>query len=125
MLLKAVFKIADKTTRSGSNDRGAYNIDEYLILNRHERDNGEMLETYLSAVKSQNCPDIEVGGVYQLTLFITSREYQGKYYPSFRITSAIAQGNPPATQTGTSALTPEPAPVESNTVADLGDEIPF
>jgi hypothetical protein len=84
MLIKDTFIIEDKTTRTGTNAKGDWSVDEFQILNKKERDDGSILETHLNAVASQNCPKLDVGGTYNLTLFVTIREYNGKYYPALR-----------------------------------------
>jgi hypothetical protein len=122
MLLKDTFTIEHKETRTGTKDGKDWSIDEFLVCNKHERDDGSLLETRLTATKSQNCPEIQVGGVYLLTIFITSREYQGKHYPSFRITAAMLKEKAPAQAAAqTTQPTPEPPAEQIN----VGDDIPF
>jgi hypothetical protein len=123
MLIKDTFIIESKENKTGTSDRGEWSIDEYLILNKLETNFGSILETYLTAVKSQNCPEVEVGGIYDLTIFVGSQEYKGRHYPKFRITAATLKEKAaqPAVKQSAPA-TPEPAGEQVNVGTD---DIPF
>lgn len=88
MKTNAIVKVISKETKTGTNARGDWSINEYLIKEELEREDGSINETYLTATAGNNTPELEIGGEYNCNIFITSNEYQGKYYPKFRITHA-------------------------------------
>lgn len=114
MKLNAVLKVISKETKTGTSAKTGkdWAIDEYLLLEDLERDDGSRAETYVVASASQMISELEVGGVYDCTLFLTSRESNGKYYTSFRITHSI--------------LVNLPEPKTNDEVAiETMDEVPF
>jgi len=114
MKLNATLKIISKETKTGTSAKTGkdWSMDEYLLLEDLERDDGSHAETYVVASASQVVGDLEVGGTYDLTLFLTSRESNGKYYTGFRITHSILVN------------LPEPKTNEESAVETM-DEVPF
>ena len=110
--------VLSKETKTGTTNGHDWTIEEYTLLEEMEREDGSISETKVKASTSQNVGDLEIGGIYKVVIFITSRESEkdGKksLWNSFRVTRAEKVGacNVNATQ--------EPTKVES-----IADDIPF
>lgn len=113
---EATVTVLKKEHRTGTTNTGrAWEMDEYTVEENMEREDGSITETKLVATTSGAVGDLEVGGIYKVVIYISSRETEkdGKksIWNSFRITRAEKVGacNPNAQ--------PEKEPVN--------DDIPF
>lgn len=111
--------VLNKETKKGTTNGHDWEIVEYTVQEEMEREDGSISETKLKASTSQLVGDLEIGGIYKVVIFITSRESEkdGKksLWNSFRITRAEKVG---ACNVN--------AKSESETVADaVNDDIPF
>lgn len=112
-------KVLKKEHKTGTSNTGrSWEMDEYTVQEEMEREDGSISETKLVATTSQLVGDLEIGGIYKVVIFITSRESEkdGKksIWNSFRITRAEKVG-----ACNVNATT------EPTTVDTIGDEIPF
>lgn len=113
-------KVLKKEHKTGTNNAGrAWEMDEYTIEESMEREDGSISETKLIATTSQAVGDLEVGGIYKVVIFISSRESEkdGKksIWNSFRITRAEKVG----------AFNPTTPVAETPIAQSVADEIPF
>lgn len=88
-----IVKVIDKENKSGTNNSGQkWEMTEYTVEENMEREDGSISETKVKATTSQAVGDLDLGGVYKVVIFITSRESEkdGKkiLWNSFRITRA-------------------------------------
>lgn len=113
---EATIKVLKKEHKAGTTNSGrAWEMDEYTIEEDLEREDGSVSETKLVASTSQAVGDLDVGGIYKVVIFITSRESEkdGKtsIWNSFRITRAEKVG----------ACNPNAQPEKEA----INDDIPF
>lgn len=118
MKIKELFTIEKKEDRSFTTRSGEERtFSEYVIKNTLEREDGSLVETFLTATASDSVGELATGAKYNLTVFITSRTSGSgeteRHWPAFRITAAEKVADAPA------AAKVEAAPVE------IGDEVPF
>ena len=108
-------RVLSKETKNGNTNGRDWTIEEYTLLEEVEREDGSICETRVKASTSQGVGDLEIGGIYKVVIFITSRETDkdGKksLWNSFRVTRAEKIGST-TTDTGSPADT-------------VNDDIPF
>lgn len=89
MKLNTTVKILSKELKSGTTKEGKeWEMTEYVVVEDIEQYDGSHTETHLCITTSKSVGELEVGGLYECTIFINSNEYNGKYYTKFRITNA-------------------------------------
>lgn len=109
--------VLDKEIKKGTTNGHDWEITEYTVEEEMEREDGSISETKLRASTSQAVGDLDVGGIYKVVIFITSRESEkdGKksLWNSFRITRAEKIG--------------DKSPVETESAKEdvAADDIPF
>lgn len=107
-------KVLAKETKTGNSNGQDWTINEYTLLEHFESESGTVTETKVKATASKTVGDLKVNGIYNVVMFISSRETEkdGKksIWNSFRITRA--------------EILKEPSAQEEVTVEDL-DECPF
>lgn len=113
-----IVKVIDKENKSGTNNSGQkWEMTEYTVEENMEREDGSIFETKVKATTSQAVGDLDLGGVYKVVIFITSRESEkdGKkiLWNSFRITRAEKIGGE------------EPKEEPTTIATSVADEIPF
>lgn len=119
MKVKETFLVVSSEKKSGTSARGPWEKTEYLLKNVLERDDGSMVDTYITADTSMSVGELKVGATYEATVFISSREFEkdGKksHFVSFRVTNATMLQDAQEKKA-------EAAPTS---VEQLGDDIPF
>lgn len=109
-------KVLAKETKTGNTNGRDWAIEEYTLLEELEREDGSISETKVKASTTQNVGDLDIGGIYTVVMFITSRESEkdGKksIWNSFRVTRAEKIGGEE----------PKSEPAKAN---DIADSIPF
>lgn len=116
MKLSAIFEVIDVQNKSGTSKAGQpYSINEYLLKCVEKRDDGSELETVIPATASDRVGNLQKGASYECSLFVNSRQYNGRYLVSFRVTFAKKVSDAPAT------VVEEPA----TEVEGVADDIPF
>lgn len=112
MKLTAKLKVLSKEHKTGTTSAGRdWAMDEYLVVEDLVREDGSHNETHLLATTSQAAGELEIGGEYECTVFISSTEFNGKYYPKFRITYAV--------------LLNAPEVIEEKQTEKIDDTLPF
>lgn len=119
MKIKDTFTVISSEKKSGTSARGAWEKTEYLLKNVMERDDGSLVDTFVTADTSLTVGELKVGAKYDATLFVSSREFEkdGKkmHFVSFRVTRAEMIGD----------CNPAPESAQPSVTDQVSDEIPF
>ena len=123
MKIQGKFEVIDKQEKSGKTKDGRdWNMTEYVLKNVEECYDGSELETFIPATCGKTVDELEVGGVYDATLFISSRaskdeNNKDRYFVSFRVTKAD--------KLGASGKQEQPAETKPEVSESVSDDIPF
>lgn len=114
---ETTIKVLKKEHKTGVSTSGrSWEMDEYTVEENLEREDGSVSETKVVVSTSQAVGDLEVGAMYKVVIFITSRETEkdGKtsIWNSFRITRAEKISDAPKSESEVVA-------------AAVADDIPF
>lgn len=113
---ETTIKVLSKDIKTGNTNGRDWEIVEYTIIEEMEREDGSIAETKLRASTTGGVGELDVGGIYKVVIFITSRETEkdGKtnIWNSFRITRAEKIGG-------------EEPKAEEKQEESVADDLPF